>query len=61
MAYLSGLGVYLPVPRMTSGEIALQSGLPEWVVREKLGIHQSPYPAPATTPPRWPPKLQQKP
>ena len=25
---------------MTSAEIAEQSGLPEWVVREKLGIHQ---------------------
>lgn len=50
MAYLSGLGVYLPVPRMTSGEIALQSGLPEWVVREKLGIHQKPVPGPGDDP-----------
>lgn len=50
MAYLSGLGVYLPVPRMTSGEIALRSGLPEWVVREKLGIHQKPVPGPGDDP-----------
>lgn len=42
MAYLRGLGVYLPVPRMTSGEIAAASGLPEWVVRDKLGIYQKP-------------------
>lgn len=46
MAYLQGLGVYLPVPRMTSGEIAAASGLPEWVVRDKLGIHQKPVPGP---------------
>lgn len=46
MAYLQGLGVYLPVPRMTSGEIAAASELPEWVVRDKLGIHQKPVPGP---------------
>ncbi len=34
------LGMYLPDTIMTSAEIAEQSGLPEWVVREKLGIHQ---------------------
>lgn len=50
MAYLSGLGVYLPTPRITSGEIALRSGLPEWVVREKLGIHQKPVPGPGDDP-----------
>ncbi|GEM83539.1 MAG: 3-oxoacyl-[acyl-carrier-protein] synthase 3 [Meiothermus sp.] len=52
MAYLRGLGVYLPVPRMTSGEIAAASGLPEWVVREKLGIHQKPVPGPEDHPAR---------
>ncbi len=46
MAYLRGLGVYLPALRMTSGEIAAASGLPEWVVRDKLGIHQKPIPGP---------------
>jgi 3-oxoacyl-[acyl-carrier-protein] synthase-3 len=35
---------------MTSGEIALRSGLPEWVVREKLGIHQKPVPSPGDDP-----------
>ena len=33
-------GMYLPEPVLTSAEIAAESGLPEWVVRDKLGIHQ---------------------
>jgi 3-oxoacyl-[acyl-carrier-protein] synthase-3 len=33
-------GMYLPEPVLTSADIAEASGLPEWVVREKLGIHQ---------------------
>ena len=33
-------GMYLPEPVITSAEIAEKSGLPEWVVRDKLGIHQ---------------------
>jgi 3-oxoacyl-[acyl-carrier-protein] synthase-3 len=33
-------GMYLPEPVLTATEIAEESGLPEWVVREKLGIHQ---------------------
>lgn len=52
MAYLQGLGVYLPVPRMTSSEIAAASGLPEWVVRDKLGINQKPVPGPDDHPAR---------
>lgn len=52
MAYLRGLGVYLPASRMTSSEIAAASGLPEWVVREKLGIHQKPTPGPEDHPAR---------
>ncbi len=31
-------GMYLPEGRMTAAAIAEQSGMPEWVVREKLGI-----------------------
>ncbi len=46
MAYLRGLCIYLPTPRMHSSEIAAASQLPEWVVREKLGIHQKPIPGP---------------
>ena len=33
-------GMYLPEPVLTVTDIAEQSGLPEWVVREKLGINQ---------------------
>ena len=33
-------GMYLPEPVLTAADIAEQSGLPEWVVREKLGINQ---------------------
>lgn len=34
------VGTYLPEPVVTAEEIAAASGLPEWVVREKLGITQ---------------------
>lgn len=37
---------------MTSGEIAAASGLPEWVVRDKLGIYQKPVPGPEDHPAR---------
>jgi 3-oxoacyl-[acyl-carrier-protein] synthase-3 len=33
-------GMYLPEPVLSAGEIAAKSGLPEWVVRDKLGIEQ---------------------
>jgi 3-oxoacyl-[acyl-carrier-protein] synthase-3 len=33
-------GMYLPEPVLTAADIAEQSGLPEWVVRDKLGINQ---------------------
>lgn len=39
-------GTYVPEGRMTSAELAEASGLPEHVVREKLGIHQMPIPGP---------------
>lgn len=35
-----GAGMYLPEDVITSTEIAERSGLPEWVIKEKLGIHQ---------------------
>jgi len=34
------IGMYLPEPVLTATDIAEPSGLPEWVVREKLGINQ---------------------
>ncbi len=33
-------GIYVPQPVLTAAQIAEQSGLPEWVVRDKFGIHQ---------------------
>jgi 3-oxoacyl-[acyl-carrier-protein] synthase-3 len=32
--------MYLPEPVLTAADIAAESGLPEWVVRDKLGIEQ---------------------
>ncbi len=46
MVLIEGLGVYLPKSRMGAEEIARKSGLPEWVVREKLGILEKPVPGP---------------
>jgi 3-oxoacyl-[acyl-carrier-protein] synthase-3 len=34
------VGMYLPERVLTAEEIAAESGLPEWVVREKLGIER---------------------
>lgn len=41
-----GIGVYIPDNFMTSSDIAEKSGLPEWVIREKLGIIRKPIPGP---------------
>lgn len=35
---IAGVGIYLPQTYMTAADIAAESGLPEWVVRDKLGI-----------------------
>ncbi len=35
---IAGVGAYLPKTHITAQEIARASGMPEWVVREKLGI-----------------------
>ncbi|MBI4787345.1 MAG: 3-oxoacyl-ACP synthase [Chloroflexi bacterium] len=37
---IASVGLYLPNSVMTAAEIAERSGLPEWVVRDKLGITQ---------------------
>lgn len=41
---MSGFAIYLPEARISAGEIAAASGLPEWVVRDKLGIECKPKP-----------------
>ena len=46
MVRIRGLGVYLPAPREDAAQIAAASGLPEAVVREKLGIQQKVLPGP---------------
>ena len=43
---VSGIGVYVPEERVTSADIAAASGLPEWVVTDKLGINAKPEPGP---------------
>lgn len=43
-AGLTGVGVYLPEGRVTASDIAAASGLPEWVVTDKLGLRAKPKP-----------------
>ncbi len=50
MPGILSLATFLPEPRMTGQEIAQASGLPGWVVEEKLGIHQKVVPAPSDHP-----------
>jgi len=45
-AFVSGLGTYVPAGRMDAAAIAEASGVPEWVVREKMGIAQRVVPGP---------------
>lgn len=35
-----GIGTYVPSGRLSAADLAAETGLPEWVVREKLGIRQ---------------------
>lgn len=46
MIGVTGLGVYVPKGRLTSAELAAASGLPEWVVAEKLGLIERVLPGP---------------
>ncbi len=43
---VTGIGTYLPAGRMTAAELASATGLPEWVVRDKLGIAHRVVPGP---------------
>ncbi len=47
---VAGVGVYLPEGRVTAAEIAVASGLPEWVVTDKLGLRAKPKPGPEDHP-----------
>ena len=44
MTRIVGLGIYLPEARHSAAHIAECSGLPEWVVTDKLGIRQKTVP-----------------
>ena len=46
MIRITGLGIYVPEQRQSAAEIAEASGVPEWVVREKMGLNQKPVPGP---------------
>ena len=44
IAGVTGIGTYLPTGRMTVAQIAEASGLPDWVVTDKLGITEQVVP-----------------
>lgn len=44
MAVIAGLGIYLPQRHHTAAQIAAASGLPEAVVRDKLGLERKTVP-----------------
>ncbi|MCB9640394.1 MAG: 3-oxoacyl-ACP synthase [Myxococcales bacterium] len=46
MAVICGLGMYLPERSMSAEEIAEASGLPVWVVRDKMGLERKTLPGP---------------
>ena len=46
MAVIGGIGIYLPQRHHTAAEIAAASGLPEAVVRDKLGLTRKTVPGP---------------
>lgn len=46
MAVISGLGIYLPRGHHTAEQIARASGVPEAVVRDKMGLAQKAVPGP---------------
>ena len=46
MAVISGLGIYLPKQHHTAADIAAASGVPEAIVRDKLGLTRKTVPGP---------------
>ncbi|MFA5595676.1 MAG: hypothetical protein WDA15_10380, partial [Trueperaceae bacterium] len=43
---VTGLGTYVPAGRLSAADISAASGVPEWVVREKMGITERVTPGP---------------
>ena len=46
MAVIAGLGIYLPNGRHTAADISAASGVPENIVREKMGLARKTVPGP---------------
>src|ERR1700704_2778439 len=46
MAVIAGLGIYLPQRHQSAAEIAAASGVPEAVIRDKMGIERKSIPGP---------------
>ena len=46
---IMGYGTYTPPSRMDAAELAEKSGIPEDVIREKIGVHSKPVPGPEDT------------
>jgi 3-oxoacyl-[acyl-carrier-protein] synthase III len=46
MAVIAGLGIYLPQRSQSAAEIAAASGVPESVVRQKMGLERKAVPGP---------------
>ncbi len=49
-AGITGLGTYVPAGRLSAADLASATGLPEWVVRDKLGIVERVLPGPEDHP-----------
>lgn len=47
---ITGLGTYVPAGRLSAADLATATGLPEWVVRDKLGIVERVLPGPEDHP-----------
>ncbi len=43
---VTGIGTYVPAGRLSAAELSAASGVPEWVIREKMGISQRVLPGP---------------
>jgi len=43
---ITGLATYVPAGRLSAADLAAATGLPEWVVRDKLGIEERVLPGP---------------
>ena len=45
-AGIKSMGIYIPEPKMTAAQLAEETGMPENIIIEKLGIKEKPLPGP---------------